>query len=418
MRNRLAMSVVLVVLAAMLAALPVLGGCGSSGDTGTVNKIKYGWCWDVGGSASYGVVQLYNGFNDYLRMAKETGLMPDGVEFELMTYDTRSDAGRVLPGYVWLKGQGMELLSAAPQDCDDILLPECGKDNIPIYATSIQKSIYTKDLLVTEYGSPEAQLEVVMQWISDTDWNYTSTGRKPKIGIEIYAGVPFYDSQRVAVEEWIAANPDKFEWVTSQVSPATTTSWVSEILKLKDCDYIVTGLSGGVLASFMKESRTRGYKGKFIGALEGSAAWTQLLKAAMTDDQLDGSISGSYMPWYSETTIPVIQQINEYIDKYHLADSATLHQGTGQLNGWFGGMILVDALNRAVDKVGAANVNGQNLFEALKETNMTVEGWDTAWQIDPDKIHSCLREVKIIQYSKAISDWVPITAFRLPPSFS
>ncbi|MCX5999640.1 MAG: hypothetical protein NTU41_08655, partial [Chloroflexi bacterium] len=113
---------------------------------------------------------------------------------------------------------------------------------------------------------------------------------------------------------------------------------------------------------------------------------------------------------------PIIQEINKYIDQYHSDTAAAIRLGTGQLNGWFQGMILLDALKRAAAEVGAANVNGQNLFEALKATNMTVDGWDLHWQITTN-VHCFLRQVKLVRYSNALSTWVSITGWTVPPSF-
>ncbi|MCX5999639.1 MAG: ABC transporter substrate-binding protein, partial [Chloroflexi bacterium] len=252
MRRRLVKGIGLVVLVAVLVALPVLTGCGGGGTTSKVNKIKFGWDWDFGGRASFGVVSLWNGIEDYLRMARETGQMPEGLDVQLINYDNRSDSGRVLPGYVWLKGQGMQLLTAAPQDSES-LLPSCVKDNIPIYNSSTSTALLANSMVVAEYGSPESQLEVIMKWIQDTDWTNYAT-RKPKIGVITLAGVSFYATQQALVEQWAVDHSDKFDIVPSQVAPTTTTAWVSEILKLKDCDYIVTCLSGSPLAGFVKEA--------------------------------------------------------------------------------------------------------------------------------------------------------------------
>ena len=45
-------------------------------------------------------------FKEAIKDAAEAGSMP-GVEVKFVTYDQRSDPGRVPTGYTWMKGQGV-----------------------------------------------------------------------------------------------------------------------------------------------------------------------------------------------------------------------------------------------------------------------------------------------------------------------
>jgi hypothetical protein len=149
--------------------------------------------------------------------------------------------------------------------------------------------------------------------------------------------------------------------------------------------------------------------------MESFLAFWSLMKGAVPDESLDGVVVGVYQPWWNDTGA-FMTQVKEYTEEYYSPDEVeTLYLGTGQYNGWAAGMIFVDALRRAVDKVGAENVDGIALFEALKETNMTVEGFGSPWRITEDA-NSFMQTVRLMEYRSEVGDWVVITDWSLPPS--
>jgi hypothetical protein len=409
MSRKITKTMALVLLGVLLATLPGLVGCAKE-EEAAGKEIKYGWCWDFTGRAALGVTQVFQGFKDYLRMTEEEDPIP-GVTIKLLTYDNKSEAGRIMPGYVWLKGKGVDIMSAAPQDTE-LLRSRFEAEEMPFYSLSNILSMIDSEWLVSLFGPPEGVIEVLLQWIID---NWEDYPTKPKIGFVGLAGVPFYVSQLETVEEWMSDYPDKFEYVGAEMSPTTTTAWASEIGRLKESDFIMAAMSGPPLASFLIEARNRGYDGKLVGPMESFLAFWGLMKGAVPEEALDGVIVGVYMPWWNDTG-SFMTQVKEYTDEYYSpAEVETLHLGTGQFNGWAAGMIFVDAVRRAVDEVGAENVDGIALFEALKETNMTVEGFGSPWRITEDA-NCFMQTVRLMEYSSEDGDWRVITGWSLPPS--
>jgi len=49
-------------------------------------------------------------------------------------------------------------------------------------------------------------------------------------------------------------------------------------------------------------------------------------------------------------------------------------------------MFTVDAIRRAVEEVGAENVDGTALRDALAETDMVVEGWGNPWKFTENNL--------------------------------
>jgi hypothetical protein len=400
--------VVFVLLGILLATLPGLVGCAGE-EKATGKEIKYGWLWDFTGRAAVGVTQVFQGFKDYLRMTEEEDPIP-GVTIKLVTYDTKSESARVMPGYVWLKGKGVDIMSAAPQDTE-VLRSRFEAEQMPFYSLSNILSMLDSEWLVSLFGPPEGVIEVLLQWIMD---NWEDYPTKPKIGFVGLSGVPFYESQLETAEEWMSDYPDKFEYVGAQMSPSTTTTWAIEIGRLKESDFIIAAMSGPPLASFLIEARNRGYEGKLVGPMESFLAFWSLMKGAVPEEALDGVVVGVYQPWWNDTGA-FMTQVKEYTEEYYSPDDVeTLYLGTGQYNGWAAGMIFVDALRRAVDEVGAENVDGIALYQALKETNMTVEGFGSPWRIT-EEANCFMQTVRLMEYSSEVGDWVVITDWSLPP---
>jgi hypothetical protein len=400
----------MVLLCLLLIALPSLLGCGSK--ESTTKEIKYGWIWDFTGRASFGVTQTYVGFKDYLRMVRETDPIP-GVKISLLIYDTQSDAAKVPLGYDYMKGQGVDVLSAAPQDTE-LLRSRFESDEIPFYALSNIKSMVDCEWLHALYGPPEYQIDTEMEWIAQ---NWASYPTKPKIAFVGLAGVSFYVSQEAAVREWAAAHSDQFEWLGSSFVPSTITSWALEIEKYKSADYIFASMSGPPLVSLLQQARARGYTKTFMGPSETWFSFYKLLRDGVTPANLDNVIAGTYTPWWGDDN-SFMDEVEEYAQEYHTEDEMTsIHQGTGQFNGWAAGMIFVDAVRRAIKEVGVENLDGAAIHNALAETDLSVPGWGNDWKLPEGKdVNYFAQTVRLVEYKSDVDNWVALTDFVYPPS--
>jgi ABC-type branched-subunit amino acid transport system substrate-binding protein len=251
-----------------------------------------------------------------------------------------------------------------------------------------------------------------LEWISQ---NWGSYPTKPKIAFIGLSGVSFYISQEATVKEWMAAHPDQFEWLGSQLVPSTVTSWALEIKKFEKADFIFASMSGPPLVSLVKEARARGYTKRFIGPSETFFSFYMLMRAGVSPADLNNLIAGTYTPWWNDSN-SFMDEVETYAEKYHSADQLTaIHQGTGQFNGWAAGMIFVDAVKRAVKKVGVDKLDGLAIHEALKDTDMTVPGWGNPWKLVEGENYFA-QTVRLVEYKSDVDNWVGITDFVYPPS--
>jgi len=409
MRKKLTKVVAVLLLILMLGTAPGLVACGNGDGPVAANKIIVGWDWDFTGRAATAVVNMYKGFQDYLRMTAETDPVP-GVVLEPLTYDGKSDPGRVLQGYQWLKDRGTDIFSCAPHDFA-MLRDRIETDNMFCYLTSTQLENLDSELCVSQFGTPESQLEIVFQWIMD-GWN----GVEPaKIGFVGLAGVSFYEAQLDKVLEIIAANPTKLQLACDpQMVPTTTKTWAAEILKLMPSDFINVAMSGSFLASFTIEARQRGYDGELVGPLESWLGFWALVKGVVPEADLDGVVTGTYFQWWSQPGA-FVDEANTYLDLYRPEDAAHFRLTSGWFSGWAYGYIMIDALRRAADQVGGENVTAADYFHAAQETDLMPDGWTIPWKLTPG-INALMRGVQLLQYQAAVGDWVQIQPYVIPPS--
>ncbi|MFC1999521.1 ABC transporter substrate-binding protein [Chloroflexota bacterium] len=403
MRGRV---LILLLLGAILAITPLLAGCGDSDELSGKKEIVIGFYGDFTGPAASAVYDNYLGFTDYFTMVREENLMPD-VKINIPTYDSKSDRARAAPGYLKLRDQGSVLLWMGPSDAEAVL-DRIQEDKIPTFCGSP-----TPDLLGADYTfwlclPIKQEVEILMTWINE-NWDYASEGL-PKIGVMGNA-VSFWQAMADAVEAVCVQNPDKYDWLGSQMAPYGTSSWTAYIKKLESSDFIITALVGSPLASFVKEARARGYENEFISSYVGYLAFWQLMKASLSDEDLDGAVSSMPEPWWNDPS-PFISECEEYALKYH-PDREIAYGSTGYITGWAQGMILTNAINRAVEKVGADNVTGAVLWDTLHEVDMTVEGWGNPWKITED--NNCFaKTARMMRYSAAEDKWVGISDWIMP----
>jgi len=195
-------------------------------------------------------------------------------------------------------------------------------------------------------------------------------------------------------------------------------NFVSEIDKTKSADFIVVGMTGSPLAAFAKEARSRGYQNKFLSPLEGFWAFWGLVKEAVPVESRGTILTASYMPWWDED-VAFINEIKEYMEA-NLSESQQqkIYNGTGRINGWAAGTILMDAIRRAVEDVGPDNITPEALRTALAETDLdfTEAGYGNRWKLS-EGVNCFAQAIKLLEYDPDVDKWLPATGFsdwRLP----
>ena len=405
--NRLTKTASLVLLAVLLVTVPGLAGCAK--EKGAEKEIVIGVLADFTGPAAFAVKPNINSMFDYFRMVEEENLLPE-VKIKFITYDTRLDYARVVPGYVWLKGQGAMLMHVISGPDKGILADRFEKDRIPVIGAQTSTELLDHPWMFNSFSPIESQAEVEMQWIMDT-WDYEELG-KPKIGhVGALVSTDYYQE---GIDGFLEANPGRFERVGLEKAPPGTMSWPSEVRRVKDCDYIILSLAGPMTVSFVKEARARGYEGAFVSGVEAFPGFWDLIRSAVPSEDLYGCYYVGWWPWWGED-VPFITELEEYVLKYHPDEAEAWMRSSASISGWEPGTFMFDAIKRAVEEVGAENVNGTALRNALAEIDMTVEGWGNPWKVTEK--NNCLNWAqRVFEWKIAEGKWVAISDWILPPS--
>jgi len=410
MSKRLMKVVTLVLLGVLVAILPGLVGCGQK-ETEAV-EIRIGFQGDFTGPGSAAVRPVYDAFMDYLDMAEQENLL-SGAKLKVITYDNKTDYSRYTPGYVWLQGQGVEVMLFP--SATDIQMNErrFAADEIPAVSTTALDSLRANEWAFFLYETHEAQTEGCLQWIVDT-WDYQGEGRNPRVGHIGFLGLVPTIAGQAGIDQFLAANPGKIEWRGAKLAPIATSTWAVEAKALLDCDYVFLTTFGAPAGTIVKEARLRGYTEAFISHSMVFPGFWSLVESIVAPSDLYGIYHQQQAPWCDES--PFATEWKEAVVKYHPGAYAEREiRLSGYSTGWAWGIWMIDVIKRAIEKVGVQNVDGSAIRDALATTDldMTSEGWGGAWRITTGN-HILVHTAKTFQWSIqqgkwiALSDWIPI----------
>jgi hypothetical protein len=350
----------------LVATLGVGFGCGGGGGGGEVT-IKIGLMTDLTGAASPSLRPIVDAFVDTARYYNDEKLIP-GVKIKLSTWDTHFDTARVIPGYDWLKSQGVKVISLVLATDAAIVRPFAERDKISAICSGATPDIENPPgWLFSTAGFSERGWNTMLKWVWDNEWDH---GKGPaKIG---YGGWNTQiDHEHVeGIKNYAAAHPDQFTYVPCALSPAGTADFTSVAATLKDCDY----LSGSapheayLVRDYLATGQT---KAKLLDA-NGSLCANLAFMVKMNGWQcMDGAISMMLCLGLDERDIsPLTQRMYDMLLKYRT--------GGGDLSKYADYLIyeaagasttavVFDILDRCIKEVGAENVSSQAYYnEAIK----------------------------------------------------
>jgi len=399
MNRRLTKVVALVLAGVLLVGSVGLAGCGEEEEV--VPEILIGVLTDFTGPASSAVIPLYESLRDYFRMLEEEDPIP-GVEVNFVNYDQRTDYARTVPGWIWLVGQGITAgVVLSPHD-NNALADRYEADKIPVLSSMAVPELFEHDWLYATIYSEEAQAEAILQWILD-DWDGTGL---PKAG-HIGTNISLSEYLQRGIDPFLAEHVGEIEWMGQEKGIMGASAWAAEIDHLKDCDYIIISLVGPMTASFVNEVRQRGYTGKLVSDQNNFVAYWDLIAGVTPEEELYDCYYTAWWPWWNED-VPMIRDLKTYTEKYHPGELEALYVSSGPVSGWQMGMVLGDAIRRAVEDVGAENVDGTAIRDALADTHLPVEGvGEDVWEITGTK-NIFAKGQRIFEWIVDDQEWVAV----------
>jgi len=394
---------VLILVMLVPLSLSCGGGGGSGGGGGT---ITVGFLTDFTGPGGPAIAKLYPVIQDLVKYYNDEDLIPD-AKLRLVSYDTRMDPARYVPGYDWLKQQGTKVfVTTLPGGAETIKAFAEGDRN------TIFSFIYSEAMMqppgaewvfaVTIPSNPE--VKTTLKWISENHWDYTQG--IPKIGFYDWETTDGID-RKAAIEEYCQTHPDKFDLVGSFLTPPGAMDPVGEVEKLKNCDYIYTQSIQATY--FIKSYHDRGYHGQFLGS-STSFGFYEFYQSLLGWKRLDGLITTMVVPWWDEENAAVTF-IKEFIDRYHPGKSPE-DMGASYCGALFMARSIFEILQQAVTDVGAANLDGQALRDEAVKYSLHYEGLPEYGFTDT--VRYLVHETAFYEWSAEseglvrLSDWIPL----------
>ena len=413
MGRKLTKMVVLALLGVLLATLPGLVGCAKEEEAR--KEIVIGFMGDFTGPTAATCVDLYKGMTDYFTMVEEDDPIP-GVKVKIITYDTRMDYARCPIGYVWLKGKGADIFFNFSPIFQEMLMDKHQKEKIPAFTFATSPPMVGEEWVYSLSIHFPWEAEAIMEWILEEWWDYEEMQRSPMIGHVGIAGYESSEQVHEVLQALHASDPDKFGF-RETFAPIGSTGWAVEISRLEDCDFIIVDLFGPQMASFLAEAIARGYEGKFLGTSMSFLGFWDLAKSAARQlEDLDGALAMQTQLVLTDD-VPFVDQMRNNLERFRPGEAETLGRGTSYMAAQMAGLILEDMIRRAVAEVGAENVDAVALNNALKNIDMTVEGFGEAFKCHEGSniLHRMLR---VVEYRVAEDDWFATTDWFLPPSLA
>jgi ABC-type branched-subunit amino acid transport system substrate-binding protein len=408
MKGKLWRGIALVLLSLALITVSGLVGCAKD-ETGD-REIVIGILTDFTGAGSFAIKPTVEAMQDYFKMIQEEGQLP-GARVKFVTYDTKLDYSRVMPGYESLKAKGVVMMHVLNPADKDIVTIKATEDKMPVVSSQETTGHERREWVFNAYAPISTEVEAILQYLME-DWDYDTKG-PIKIG-HLGWMLETTDYHQEGIDNIMEEYPGKFEFIGLERAPMGTSSWAGEISKLKSCDYILMSAVGSMMATFIRESRDRGYEGGFLSGINAFPGYWDNARAIVPAANLYECYYAGQWPWWNED-VEFIDSLKSAVQKYRAGDAARF-RSSGPITGWCWGWFMADAVKRAVDKVGAENVDREAIKEALETTNLTVDGFGNVWNLDKGQFF--VWQKKVFKWNITTSDWEAVSNWITPVSLA
>ena len=390
-----------------LTAIPCLS-CGDE-NGGVKLTITIGEITDLTGPASPAIITLHYALEDMVRRYNEEEIIP-GVKLKIVSWDTKYDAARQVPGYDWVRGKGAKLIISVTPDTGVYLKPFADRDEFPLFNLSTDVGMLEPPGWVFTMSTPISWgLVTLMDWVRENHWD--DDQGTPKIGLVGWAENVIV-SINADIEEYLEKHPGEWEYAGVRTAPFGTVAWSGEVDALKDCDYVCAyGFPAGAI---INEFHERGHSPVFLDSMTGSA-YRGFLMDLVGFPGLDGMLSAN-ISLYRDQTTPMVEQAKEILDSYRPGEAEEIiDAGFSYIGGWHNLTAAFQILHQAIDAVGAENLSSQAIYDAAVNYKATGAIWEgyPEWSFSPTKRY-LIDHVTIYEFQEAADDMVRITDYWIP----
>ncbi len=345
--------------AAILAALAGLAPAARAAD----DVVTVGACQPITGRFAFAGVAINQGLQDYLNLANEKKLVP-GKTFKYVYEDSGYDTDRAVACFKKMMAQHAPVIMYGESTgLGKAIAPELNARYKVLYASASFSS---------ELADPKTHPYSFISGPTYTDMfgillEYIARNKgatRPKV-------VFFYSDTEFGKDPIAAARKKAAELgidvVAEIVTKAGAVDVTSEVLQIKKTNPDFVIFQGFVLAPIpevIRATKDFGLKTRFMGTF-----WS--MDKTIIDKlgaDADGYMGVNPFAYYYEETAPGIAAMRAYNQKAH---PEVKYQPNSYIQGWFTGMVYVEAVKRVV--AAGKPVTGENLAKVLD----TIKDWDT-----------------------------------------
>lgn len=304
---------------------------------------------------------------DMARYYSEEHLI-EGVEFEVISYDTQYDPARDEGGYETLLEQGADVIFTPSARTGVTLKPRLAADEVVLFTLSPEPEAVEPPGWVFGVGNTctSQYMYTMLEWISAHDEDFPKD-RPARLGGAAW-NEAYSESLIKAADAYASAHPDKFEWVGGYLTEFSF-DWSKEAKALKDCDYVIPNVA---MTTFVKEYRAVGGKGKLIGGGGHLLLLGQIDDAGLWD-AVDGMILIRSNLWWNDDG-DLVQLARDLLQRYRPSKAEEImRSGVAYL-------IVQDLypmfelIAHTVDTVGPEEFSSRAVYEAANSFSTVADG--------------------------------------------
>jgi branched-chain amino acid transport system substrate-binding protein len=326
-------------------------------------EIKIGACQPITGRFAFAGALLNAGLGDYITYANEQGLVK-GKKLTYLFEDTGYDTEKAVATFKKMMAQhNPAIMYGESTGQGKAIAPELNSKYKVMYgSTSFSSELADPKTHPYSFVSGPTysdQFGILLQYIAQG-----AKGKKPRVAF-FYSDTEF-GKDPIAFGKKRAAELG-IELVAEVVAKVGAVDVTTEVLNLKKAkpDFVI--FQGFVMApvpEVIRTAREHGLKTTFM-----STFWSMdkgIIEKLGED--AEGYIGVNPYGYYYED-VPGMAAMRKFNEKAHPADAK--YRPNTYIQGWFTGMVYVEALRRTV--AAGKPVNGDNLMAALA----TIKDWDT-----------------------------------------
>jgi len=349
----------------LLAVLLVIAGACAKAETPpptetSKGEIIVGLVDGLSGALAGLATGMRDGQTDGIRYINEEqdGITGNLLKFNVM--DHKMDPALIMSGWDRMKDDGAVVVMGNVTGALPVMAQSCEKKQLPMVTSTgaisqlfpIEQPSYFFAMAPPYPGLFGCLIEMI-----ESDWASKGKSGTPKIGIDIVN----LGTQKLIFTKAARLYFDKKGWEHIITYTALTAADVTtQVLQMKDfgCDYMFQVSGEQSVVVWLKEMERQNFHPVYFGSTNSGSPeiWTAV------GDLCVGTTAYMLSAQWTDTDNAFISNLRELNTKWH--PEVTSQSGT-YIRGFASIMVVAEALNRAVQKVGYDGLNAEAMMESL-----------------------------------------------------